>query len=161
MSFRSKVMVGSWIAIASSIAVAFVANAVGWKGFLHRTEAEPTQTAERVEPQKDDLGVLKEPYAFKRRGEEQATYTVVYVAPGSDGTVVAINTRHSAQSGWNYTRMAIRCEAGENRVLSTADTREGLENGSPDPQWGPLVAGSSRYWVAEKACKVSGRTFGA
>ena len=105
-------------------------------------------------------GLLKEPYAFQRMDEPQATYVVAHVSPGPDGTVITINLRHSAQSGFTFIRLALRCENGENRVLASAETYEGLKIDNPDPLWSGLIEGSSRYFVAKKACSVAGRNFG-
>ena len=106
------------------------------------------------------LGLLKEPYKFARSGE-QAVYTIRQVVPGEGGIVISIHTRHSFESGWNFTRRAFRCEKGETRTFATAGTYKGLEKYDPDPRWGGLVRGSSAYYVGQKACSVAGRNFGA
>ena len=105
-------------------------------------------------------GLRKEPYAFQREGEPQAKYVVAHVSPGPDGTVITINLRHSAQSGFTFTRLALRCESGENRVLASANTYEGLKTDNHNSLWSGLMEGSSRYFVAKKACSVTGRNFG-
>jgi hypothetical protein len=105
------------------------------------------------------LGILDAPYEFQRDGESQATYTVVHVSKGKGGTVISINTRYSAASGWSYTRRATRCADMQTRTMASADTYEDLKKSKPDPQWADLVTGSSAYFVARKACQVAGQGF--
>lgn len=76
-------------------------------------------------PAKDiPLGLLKEPFSYKRSGED-AIYTIHGVSAGENSTVVTISTRHDFTNGWNYTRRAYQCEQGT-RKLSSASTYEGL-----------------------------------
>lgn len=106
-------------------------------------------------------GLLKEPYAFTRPGEPQAKYVIAHVSVQKDGVVTTINLRQSYESGLTFTRMALRCETGENRVMASADSYEGTKVDNPDPRWSKLVRGSSRYLVAQKACAVLARGLGA
>lgn len=112
-------------------------------------------------PAKDiPLGLLKEPFSYKRSGED-AIYTIHGVSAGENSTVVTISTRHDFTNGWNYTRRAYQCEQGKTRTLSSASTYEGLAMSNPDPRWGMLVPGSSAYFTGQKACAVAGRSFEA
>ncbi len=106
------------------------------------------------------LGSLKEPYNYTGYGEA-AVYSIRHVSPGENSTVISINTRHSSQSGWSYTKRAYNCEKGLTMTLATADTYDGMANSKPDARWSNLVRGSSAYFTGEYACKVVGRLLNA
>jgi hypothetical protein len=108
------------------------------------------------------LGVLKEVYSFQRSGEPTMVYNVVHVSPAkASSAVVVVNTQVGVNTGTNYTRQLVNCEKGQRMVLGSSETYEGLEKSKPDMRWSGLVRGSSAYFVAQKACAVVGRNFGA
>lgn len=108
------------------------------------------------------LGVLKEVYSFQRSGEPTMVYNVLHVSPDkTSSAVVVVNTQVGVNTGTNYTRQLVNCEKGQRLVLGSSETYEGLERSKPDTRWSGLVRGSSAYFVAQKACTVVGRNFGA
>ncbi len=88
--------------------------------------------------------------------EPRATYVVVALGKGPEGSVVSINTRYSNASGWVYTTRALKCSSGQMKTLGSGETVEGMLKSKSDPSWGPLVSGSSATQVAEIACTQSG-----
>lgn len=88
--------------------------------------------------------------------EPRATYVVVAIGKGPEGSVVSINTRYSNASGWVYTTRALKCSSGQMKTLGSGETVEGMLKSKSDPSWGPLVSGSSATQVAEIACTHSG-----
>lgn len=92
-----------------------------------------------------------------RPNEPKATYKVVALGKGPEGSVVSVNTRYSDASGWVYTTRAVKCDSGRMRTLGSGETVEGMLKSKADPSWGPLVDGSSATQVAEIACSQSGK----
>lgn len=88
--------------------------------------------------------------------EPRATYVIVALGKGPEGSVVSINTRYSHASGWVYTARAVKCGSGEMRTLGSGETVEGMLKSKTDPSWGPLFSGSSATQVAEIACAKNG-----
>jgi hypothetical protein len=108
------------------------------------------------------LGVLKEVLTFQRSGEPTMVYNVLHVSPDkTSSAVVVVNTQVGANTGTNYTKQLVNCEKGQRMVLGSSETYGGLEKSKPDMRWSGLVRGSSAYFVAQKACAVVGRNFGA
>lgn len=89
--------------------------------------------------------------------EPKATYKVVAIGKGPEGSVVSLNTRYSDASGWVYTARAVKCESGRMRTLGSGETIAGMLKSKADPSWGPLIGGSSASQVAEIACSKSGK----
>jgi hypothetical protein len=89
--------------------------------------------------------------------EPKATYKVIAIGKGPEGSLVSINTRYSDASGWVYTTRAVKCEAGRMKTLGSGETVEGMLKSKADSSWGPLVGGSSASQVAEIACSQSGK----
>lgn len=89
--------------------------------------------------------------------EPKATYKVVAIGKGPEGSVVSINTRYSDASGWVYTTRAVKCESGRMKTLGSGETVEGMVKSKADQSWAPLVGGSSASQVAEIACSQSGK----
>lgn len=92
-----------------------------------------------------------------RPNEPKATYKVVAIGKGPEGSVVSINTRYSDASGWVYTTRAVKCDSGRMKTLGSGETVEGMLKSKADLNWGPLVGGSSATQVAEIACAQSGK----
>lgn len=92
-----------------------------------------------------------------RPSEPKATYKVVGLGSGPEGSVVSVNTRYSDASGWVYTTRAVKCDTGRMKTLGSGETVEGMLKSKADPSWGPLVGGSSASQVAEIACSQSGK----
>lgn len=107
------------------------------------------------------LGVLQEPYSFKRKGEEAAIYTIWHVSPGKDAEVIFISTRYSSSTGWAFSKRGVLCEKGRIRSIGSSDKWETLKDDKAETTYAALVPGSSAYFSAQKACVVSGRSFGA
>lgn len=93
---------------------------------------------------------------FDRPIEPRATYVVIALGKGPEGSVVSINTRYSHASGWAYTARAVKCGSGQMRTLGSGETVEGMLKSKTDPSWGPLFSGSSATQVAEIACAKNG-----
>ena len=89
--------------------------------------------------------------------EPKATYKIVAIGKGPEGSVASINTRYSDASGWVYTTRAFKCDSGRMMTLRSGETVEGMLKSKADPSWGPLLDGSSATQVAEIACSESGR----
>jgi len=89
--------------------------------------------------------------------EPKATYNVVAIGKGPEGSVVSINTRYSDASGWVYTTRAVKCDSGRMKTLGSGETVDGMLKSKADPSWGPLMDGSSATQVAEIACAQSGK----
>lgn len=89
--------------------------------------------------------------------EPKATYKVLAIGSGPEGSVVSINTRFSNASGWVYTTRAVKCETGRMITLASGETIEGMLKSKADPSWGPLIGGSSATQVATIACSQSGK----
>lgn len=93
-----------------------------------------------------------------RPNEPKATYKVIAIGTGPEGSVVSINTRYSDASGWVYTTRAIKCDSAQLMTLGSGETVEGMVKSKADPNWGPLIGGSSATQVAEIACSQSGKS---
>lgn len=93
-----------------------------------------------------------------RPSEPKATYRVVALGKGPEGSVVSVNTRYSDASGWVYTTRAFKCDSGRLRTLGSGETVDGMLKSKADPNWGQLVGGSSATQVAEIACEQSGKS---
>ncbi|WP_284776569.1 hypothetical protein [Agrobacterium sp. lyk4-40-TYG-31] len=89
--------------------------------------------------------------------EPKATYKVVAIGKGPEGSVVSINTRYSDASGWVYTTRAFKCDTGRLKTLGSGETVEGMLKSKADPSWGQLMGGSSATQVAEIACTQIGK----
>ncbi len=95
--------------------------------------------------------------AVSRPSEPKATYNVVAIGKGPEGSVISVNTRYSDMSGWVYTTRAIKCAIGKMKTLGSGETVAGMLKSKADPSWGPLIGGSSACQVAEIACSQSGK----
>jgi hypothetical protein len=110
-------------------------------------------------PTRDGWTVVStEKIAIQRPSEPQATYAVIGVAKTADGKAVAMNTRYSQQSGWNYTMRGYDCERGKLFTYGSGTTFEEMQVYRPDPHWGQLIDGSSATQVAAIACRMIGKT---
>lgn len=92
-----------------------------------------------------------------RPNEPKATYKVVALGKGPEGSVVSVNTRYSGSSGWVYTTRAVKCDTGRMKTLGSGETVAGMLKSKADPSWGPLIGGSSATQVAEIACSETGK----
>lgn len=95
---------------------------------------------------------------LQRPSEPQATYTIIGIAKTTDGKVVAMNTRYSKQSGWDYTMRGYDCERGKLFTFGSGITFEEMQIPRPDNQWGQLIQGSSATQVAAIACRKIGKS---
>jgi hypothetical protein len=92
-----------------------------------------------------------------RPSEPKATYKVIAIGSGPEGSVVSINTRYSDVSRWVYTTRAVKCDSGRMMTLGSGETVEGMLKSKADPSWGPLIGGSSATQVATIACSQTGK----
>ncbi|UED35951.1 hypothetical protein [Rhizobium ruizarguesonis] len=94
---------------------------------------------------------------ISRPSEPKATYKVVALGTGPEGSIVSVNTRYSEASGWVYTTRAVKCDSGRMKTLGSGETVAGMLKSKADTSWGPLIGGSSATQVAEIACSQNGK----
>ncbi|KQQ72441.1 hypothetical protein ASF70_12995 [Rhizobium sp. Leaf321] len=95
--------------------------------------------------------------AVDRPSEPKASYKVIAIGKGPEGSVVSINTRYSDASGWVYTTRAFQCDSGRLKTLASGETVDGMLKSKADASWSRLMDGSSATQVAEIACAQSGK----
>ncbi len=99
-----------------------------------------------------DLGILTERLVVPRPSEPQATYTIIQIKIGKSGNPVAVNTRYSSATGWSFTKREYDCQGRRMRTLGSHDTYKQMLKSAGDPNWAPLVAGSSAQMVGAAVC---------